>query len=191
MTFARFKSISLHPAGRGSRLGPWLPLAGVLAALAAVSYQRHLGGEVAAREAQLSEMRVASRSAPALSTQESDTPGCAIKSKKANGVLQRMNVPWGELCCHRVGREWQYRAAGGATGRTQPQRAGGGEARDLPAALAYLARLERTGRLRDVVLMTHEVKDQAAGPAGSLHTQRSLAGGPMSVHANLGRVGGP
>src|SRR5450432_883779 len=88
----------LHPVGRGSRLGPWLLFAGALAALAALSYQRHLGGEVAVREAQLSEMRsMASRSAPALSTQESDTPGVRDQIKKANVVLQQMNVPWGEL----------------------------------------------------------------------------------------------
>lgn len=155
----------LHPAGRGSRLGPWLLLAGALAALAAVSYQRQLGREVVAREAQLSELRgMASRSAPALSTQESDTPEVRDQIKKANVVLQQMNVPWGELFAAIESAE----NGNVALLAVQPDARSrsvlvGGEARNLPAALAYLARLERTGRLRDVVLMSHELKTKEPG----------------------------
>jgi hypothetical protein len=155
----------LYPAGRGSRLGPWLLAAGALAGLAGVSYQRHLGHQVLAREAQLSELRgMASRSAPALAAQESDTPEVREQIKKANAVLEQMNVPWGELFA-------AIESAGNgnvALLAVQPDARSrtllvSGEARDLPGALAYLGRLERTGRLRDVVLMSHEVKTKDSG----------------------------
>lgn len=155
----------VHPAGRGSRLGPWLLAAGAIVTLGAVSYQRHLGHEVLAREARLAEMRgMVSRSAPALSTQESDTPEVRDQIKKANAVLQQMNVPWGELFAAIESAE----KGDVALLAVQPDAASrtvlvGGEARDLPAALAYLARLERTRRLRDVVLMTHEVRTKEPG----------------------------
>ena len=155
----------LHPAGRGSRLGPWLLVVGALVALAGVSYQRHLEHQIQAREAQLSELRgMASRSAPALSALQSDTPEVRDQIKKANAVLQQINVPWGELFAAIESAE----NGDVALLAVQPDARSrtllvGGEARDLPAALAYLGRLERTGRLGDVVLMTHEVKAKAPG----------------------------
>jgi hypothetical protein len=155
----------LHPTGRGSRIGPLLLVAGALVALGAVSYQRHLARDVVVREAQLSEMRgMASRSAPALSERESDTPEVRDQIKKANAVLQQMNVPWGELFAAIESAEH----GNVALLAVQPDARShsvliGGEARDLPAALAYMERLERTRRLRDVVLLTHEVKTKDPG----------------------------
>jgi hypothetical protein len=155
----------LHPAGRGSRLGPWLLLAGVLAALAAVSYQRHLAREVVVREARVAELRgMATRSLPALATQDADTPEMRDQVKKANGVLQQMNIPWGELFSAIESAE----NGSVALLAVQPDPRGrnvlvGGEARDLPAVLGYLGRLEHTGRLRDVVLMSHEIKTNEPG----------------------------
>jgi hypothetical protein len=155
----------LHPTGRGSRIGPLLLVAGALVALGAVSYQRHLARDVVVREAQLSEMRgMASRSAPALSERESDTPEVRDQIKKANAVLQQMNIPWGELFAAIESAE----NGNVALLAVQPDARShsvliGGEARDLPAALAYMERLERTRRLRDVVLLTHEVKTKDPG----------------------------
>ena len=155
----------LHPTGRGSRIGPLLLVAGALVAFGAVSYQRSLGREVVVREAQLSEMRgMASRSAPALSERESDTPEVRDQIKKANAVLQQMNVPWGELFAAIESAE----NGSVALLAVQPDARShsvlmAGEARDLPAALAYMERLERTRRLRDVVLVTHEVKAKDPG----------------------------
>lgn len=155
----------VHPTGRGSRLSPWLLIAGVAGALAAATYQRHVGQEVAARESRLSELRaMANRSAPALSPQESDTPELREQIKKANTVLQQMNVPWSDL----------FAAIEAAENNTvallavQPDARNrsvqvAGEGRDLPSILAYLERLERSGRLRDVVLLTHEVKIKEPG----------------------------
>ncbi len=69
-----------------------------MAAVAAMSYQSHLAREVAAREARLATLRgIASRSLPAISERDSDTPEVREQIKKANAVLQLMNVPWGEL----------------------------------------------------------------------------------------------
>jgi NADPH-dependent ferric siderophore reductase len=39
----------------------------------------------------------------------------------------------------------------------------GGEASNLPAVLGYMERLERTKRLRDVVLVTHELRSKEPG----------------------------
>ena len=155
----------LRPTGRGSRIGPLLLVAGALVALGAVAYQRHLARDVVVREGQLSEMRgMATRSAPALSEFESDTPEVRDQIKKANAVLQQMNVPWGELFAAIESAE----NGGVALLAVQPDARShsvlmGGEARDLPAALAYMERLERTRRLRDVVLVTHEVKTKDPG----------------------------
>ena len=155
----------LHPAGRGSRLGPWLLLIGALAALAAVSYQGHLGREVSRREAQVSALRgMTSRSLPALSEQDQDTPEVRDQVKKANAILQSMNVPWGELFSAIESAE----NSNVALLAVQPDPRSrsvllGGEARSLPAVFAYMERLERTGRLRDVVLMGHELKTKEPG----------------------------
>ncbi len=155
----------LRPTGRGSRIGPLLLVAGALVALGAVAYQRHLARDVVVREGQLSEMRgMATRSAPALSEFESDTPEVRDQIKKANAVLQQMNVPWGELFAAIESAE----NGNVALLAVQPDARShsvliGGEARDLPAALAYMERLERTRRLRDVVLVTHEVKTKDPG----------------------------
>jgi hypothetical protein len=155
----------LHPTGRGARIGPWLLVAGALAALAAVSYQRYLTREVVTREAQLAEMRgMANRAMPAISPQESDTPEMREQIKKANAVLQQMNVPWGDLFAAIESAENDNVAL--LAVQPDPRSRSvmlGGQARDLPAALNYIERLERTGRLRDVVLMSHEIKTKEPG----------------------------
>jgi hypothetical protein len=155
----------LQPFGRPSRWGPWLLVVGALAAVAVVSYQSHLGREVAAREAQLASLRgMTSRSLSAISEQDSDAPEVRDQIKKANGVLRLMNVPWGEL----------FAAIESAENGTvallavQPDPRSrsvliGGQARSLPGVFAYMERLEHTGRLRDVVLVSHELKSKEPG----------------------------
>jgi hypothetical protein len=152
----------LQPFGRASRWGPWLLVVGALAAVAAVSYQGQLGREMAAREAQLTALRgMASRTLPAISEQDSDAPEVRDQIKKANAVLRLMNVPWGEL----------FAAIESAENGTvallavQPDPRSrsvliGGQARSLTAVFAYMERLEHTGHLRDVVLVSHELKSK-------------------------------
>jgi hypothetical protein len=155
----------LQPFGRASRWGPWLLVVGALAAVAAVSYQGHLGREMAAREAQLTALRgMASRTLPAISEQDSDAPEVRDQIKKANAVLRLMNVPWGEL----------FAAIESAENGTvallavQPDPRSrsvliGGQARSLTAVFTYMERLEHTGHLRDVVLVSHELKSKEPG----------------------------
>jgi hypothetical protein len=155
----------LQPTGRRSRLGPWLLLVGAIAAVAAMAYQNHLAGEVAARDARLTALRgIASRSLPSLSGQDSDTPEMRDQIKKANAVLQIMNVPWGELFAAVESAE----DGSVALLAVQPDSRSrsvliGGQARSLPAVFAYMGRLERTNRLRDVVMVNHELKSKEPG----------------------------
>jgi hypothetical protein len=155
----------LHAGGPPSRLGPWLLVAGLVAGGLAVLEQRHLSTRVQAREAQLEEIRSMSRRArPAIATQAADTPEVREQIKKANTVLAQMNVPWGELF-----EAIESADEGGvALLQVQPDARSrtvlmGGSARDLPAVLAYMTRLERTERLKDVVLMSHEIKLKEPG----------------------------
>ncbi len=155
----------LHAGGPPSRLGPWLLAAGLVAGGLAALEQRHLSTRLQAREAQLEEIRSMSRRArPAIAMQAADTPEVREQIKKANTVLAQMNVPWGELF------EAIESADEGAVALLQVQPDArsrtvlmGGSARDLPAVLAYMTRLERTERLKDVVLMSHEVKLKEPG----------------------------
>jgi hypothetical protein len=155
----------LHPGGRPSRLGTWLLVAGLIVGALAVLEQRHLSSQMQAREAQLEEIRSMSRRArPAIETRESDSPEMREQIKKANTVLAQMNVPWGELFTAiesaDEGRVGLLQIQPDARSRTVLM---GGSARDLPAVLAYMTRLEATGRLKDVVLMSHEIKLKEPG----------------------------
>jgi len=155
----------LRPTGRGSRVGPWLLIAGTLAAVAAISYQGHLKRETAAREDRLATLHaIASRSLPAITARGADTPELREQIKKANAVLQLMNVPWGELFAAIESAE----TADVALLAVQPDARNrsvliGGDARTLSAIFAYMERLERSKRLHGVVLQSHEVKSKDPG----------------------------
>jgi hypothetical protein len=165
MTVRAIQLDFLQPTGRGSRLGPWLLLAGALAAVAAVSYQSHLAREAAAREARLATLRgIASRSLPAISERDSETPEVRDQIKKANAILRLMNVPWGELFAAIESAD----NGDVALLAVQPDTRNrsvliGGEARSLPAVFAYMERLERTKRLHGVVILSHELKSKEPG----------------------------
>ena len=166
--FARIPRVELdflHAGGRPSRLALWLLIAGVVAGALALLEQRHLASQLQAREAQLEEIRSMSRRArPAIETQASDSPEAREQIKKANAVLAQMNVPWGELF-----EAIESADEGGvALLQVQPDARSrtvlmAGSARNLPAVLAYMTRLERTERLKDVVLMSHEIKLKEPG----------------------------
>jgi Tfp pilus assembly protein PilN len=165
---ARISSVELdflRPAGRSSRLAPWLLIAGVIAGALAVLEQRHLASELRAREADIEEMRSMSRRArPAIEMRETDAPELREQIKKANVVLAQMNVPWGELFEAIESAD----AGGAALLQVEPDARSrsvmlGGAARNIAAVLDYMTRLERTGRLKDVVLVSHEVKTKEPG----------------------------
>jgi Tfp pilus assembly protein PilN len=165
---ARVPAIGLdfvHPGGGAGRLAPALMIAGVLTALAVLEHQRVLGQAAQERIAQVEEMRSMSRRAmPSIAGQDSDTPEVREQIQKANAVLAQMNVPWDELFAA------VETAQDGSVGllAIQPDArarsvAIAGAARSLPALLAYMRRLQGSGRLRDVVLASHEIKVKEAG----------------------------
>lgn len=150
----------VHPAGRPSRVAPWLLVAGVIACGLGVLEERHLAGEIRVREAGLEQLRSMSRRArPAIELQEADAPEVREQIKKANAVLAQMNVPWGHLFeaieSADEGNVALLQVQPDARGRTVVI---GGAARTLGAVLVYMRRLDQTGRLKDVVLQSHEIK---------------------------------
>lgn len=155
----------LQPTGRRSRLGSWLLFVGAIAAVASMAYQSHLAREVAARDAHLTALQgITSRSLPSISGQDSDTPEMRDQIKKANAVLQVMNIPWGELFAAIESAEDGTVAL--LAVQPDPRSRSvliGGEARSLPAVFAYMGRLEHTNRLRDVVMVNHELKSKEPG----------------------------
>jgi hypothetical protein len=165
MGLARISLDFTRPTGRGARFGPLLLLLGAVAVFIVLSYQRDIGREIAQRESRLSELRaLASRSLPAYSDKEAETPEMRNEVQKANAVLQQLNVPWNDL----------FAAVESAEGgdiallAVQPDPRSrnvliGGMARSLPAVFAYMDRLEHTPYLRDVVLASHEVKMREPG----------------------------
>ena len=155
----------LQPTGRASRAGPWLLIAGTFAAVAAISYEGHLKRETAAREERLTTLQaIASRSLPSITARGADTPEVREQVKKANAVLELMNVPWGELFAAIESAE----TGDVALLAVQPDARKrsvliGGDARSLSAVFAYMERLERSKRLHGVVLLSHEVKSKEPG----------------------------
>jgi hypothetical protein len=155
----------LRPAGRASRSGAVLLVLGALVAVATVGYQRSIAQRVAVREAQIQETRsMAERSLPALLTAEGDSAEVREQIKQANQVLEQMNVPWGEL----FSAVESARVAQVALLSVQPDArkrsvALAGEARSFGAILGYMSALEATERLRDVLLLGHEVRSDQPG----------------------------
>jgi len=165
MTVRAIQLDFLRPTGRASRLGPGLLMAGAIAVLAALSYQSHLAREIAAREARLATLHgIANRSMPAISERGAETQEVRDQIKKANAVLQVMNVPWGELFAAIESAENSDVALLAVQPDTRSHSVTiGGEARGLPAVFAYMERLERTKRLHGVMMSSHEVKSKEPG----------------------------
>jgi Tfp pilus assembly protein PilN len=155
----------VRPGGGTGRFGPLLLIAGAVSALAVLEHQRVLARAVQEGAAEVEEMHSMSRRAmPSIAGRDSDTPEVRQQIQKANAVLAQMNVPWGELFAA------VETAQDGSVGllAIQPDArarnvAIGGEARSLPAVLAYMGRLQGSERLRDVVLASHEIKLKEPG----------------------------
>jgi hypothetical protein len=155
----------VRPGGGAGRLAPVLLIAGALSALAVLEHQRALARAAQEREAQVEEMRSMSRrTMPSIAGRDSDTPEVREQIHKANAVLVQMNVPWGELFA--AVETAQDGSVGLLAIQPDPRARSvtiGGEARSLPALLAYMSRLQGSERLRDVVLTSHEVKVKEPG----------------------------
>jgi Tfp pilus assembly protein PilN len=148
-----------------SRLSLWLLVAGVLAALVVLLEYRQVSAQAQARAAELDELRSMSRrSRPAIEPGEADSPEIREQIKKANGVLEQLNVPWGELFAAIETAQSEdvalLKVQPDARSRTVQL---GGAARSLSAVLDYMTRLERTEDLGDVLLVSHEMKLREPG----------------------------
>jgi len=154
----------LRPA-TASRLGPWLLVAGVLVALVVMLEHRQLSAQTQALVTELDELRGRLRqSRPVIEAGEADSPELRVQVKKANGVLEQLNVPWGELF---VAIE-AAQNADVALLRVQPDARSrtvqlGGAARSVSAVLAYMTRLERSENLGEVLLVSHKIKLREPG----------------------------
>jgi hypothetical protein len=154
-----------RPGGSTGRLAPVLLVIGALLALAVLQHQRVVARTALERAAQVEEMRSMSRrTMPAIAGRDNDTPEVREQIQKANAVLAQMNVPWGELF---AAVEMAQDGSVGLLAIQPDPRARsvtiGGEARSLPAVLAYMSRLQASERLRDVVLASHEIKVKEPG----------------------------
>jgi hypothetical protein len=160
---ARVPAIGLdfvHPGGGAGRLGALLLIAGALSAVAVLEHRRVLARTAQERAAQVEAMHALSRRAmPSIAGQDGDTPEVREQIQKANAVLAQINVPWDELFAA------VETAQDGSVGllAIQPDArersvAIGGEARSLPALLAYMGRLQGSELLRDIALASHEIK---------------------------------
>ncbi len=154
-----------RPGGRASRAGPLLLVAGALAAVVVFAAHRTLSADVRTREAQVEEIRsMQQRTRPALRAQDSDTPELREQIKKANAVLAQMNLPWGALFS--AIESAQNAEVGLLSVQPDPRNRAvliGGQGKALPAVFAYMTRLQQGGRLRDVVLVSHETKVKEPG----------------------------
>lgn len=155
----------VRPGGPTARGAPLLLALGLACAAGVLAYQRVLVQQAAERTAQLEELRnMARRSSPALAGREGDSPEVREQIKRANAVLAQMNVPWGELF---AAIETAQDDSIGLLAVQPDPGAGqiliGGQARTLPAVLAYMERLQQSERLREVVLTSHEFKPDEPG----------------------------
>ncbi len=153
-----------RPAALTGRLGPLLLLAGALALLAAGLHYRSVAAGLRAHEARVNQMRdLVRRTLPSLDAAATASPEMRDQVRKANEVLAQINVPWGGL----------FTAIESAQEKdvallaVQPDaRARSvtivGQAQEMKDVLAYMGRLEAGDRLREVVLIGHEIKVKEA-----------------------------
>ena len=165
---ARVPAVDLdfvRPGGPTARSAPLLLVLGLACAVGVLVYQRVLVRQAAERGAQLEELRSMSRrTGPSLAGKAGDSPEVREQIKRANAVLAQMNVPWGELF---AAIETAQDDSIGLLAVQPDPGAGqiliGGQARTLPAVLAYMERLQQSERLREVVLTSHEFKPDEPG----------------------------
>lgn len=148
-----------------SWLGRWLLIVGIIAAPVAMLEYRYSMDAVAAQTLENERLRNKARGErAAIVSDEKIEPEVRFQIGKANAVLEQLNVPWGEM----------FAAIESAQSRdvallqVQPDPRThivrmGGAGRDLPAVLEYMARLEQTASLDNVLLVSHEVKQREPG----------------------------
>lgn len=154
-----------RPTGRLSRAASLLLLVGALAAALSVTAQREISRAILHRQSQIEEVRnLTHRKLPALRGEASDTPEVREQIKKANAVLEQLNVPWGRLFAAIEAAQDPNVALLSVQPDTRASAVLlSGQARTLSALWTYMDRLQRSERLRDVVLVSHEIRRKEPG----------------------------
>ncbi|UCD68485.1 MAG: hypothetical protein JSW48_17265 [Betaproteobacteria bacterium] len=148
-----------------SRLGQWLLVIGVLAASISLLEYDKLSEQLQAQQEAIDEQRGVPRGPRAgIEVGDADSPEMQERIKKANGVLDQLNVPWGDLFAA------IEMAQGGdvALLQVQPDARSrtvllGGGARNLSAVLDYIGRLEGAEDLSEVLLVSHKLETRKPG----------------------------
>ena len=148
-----------------SRLGRWILVIGVLAAsISLLEYQKKTE-DLHAQQVEIDKLRGMSRSSRSgIKPDDADSPEILEQVKKANGVLDQLNVPWGDLFTALE----MAQSADIALLQVRPDARSrtvllGGGARDLAAVLDYMGRLERAEELSEVLLVSHKIETGKPG----------------------------
>jgi Fimbrial assembly protein (PilN) len=153
----------------GTRLGPLLLLAGVLAVSGVLWRDRTLTEEAAQLHQRVGDSRRFARpAAPVAQDLVRDPKQLALEVTRANGVLANLAVPWDALFA-------ELEAASNsnvALLSIQPGTGGkrvllSGEARRFEDLLSYMQRLESTSGFANVLLTEHEMRNASADRAVS------------------------
>ncbi|MCB5188735.1 hypothetical protein LG200_12065 [Methylobacillus caricis] len=107
---------------------------------------------------------------------EALSAGQKMQIKQANLVLEQLGRPWPAM----LGRLEQAISVDVAILSIRPDAGKGrlrlsGEAKDIPALLAYIKRLELIPEMRDVVLDKHEIIEEAQGTGVSRSVQFGIS----------------
>ena len=149
----------------GPHLGRWLLVVGVLAASIALLEYQKVTGDLHAQQAEVDSLRSMSRgSRAAIEADDADSPEVREQIKKANAVLDQLNVPWGDL----FAAIEMAQSADIALLQVQPDARShtvllSGGASDLAAVLEYIGRLERAENLSEVLLVSHKIDVRKPG----------------------------
>lgn len=162
MSVAPAIAIDFKKSARIERIANALLLAGGFFLAAVLAYLLSIEADIEYFSAQKADLSKMLRKAPAkVSESGRDSRESQLEVRIANGVIERMIVPWDRLLDQlesAVGNEIALLSI-------QPDAANGlvrinGEARDFKAMLEYARRLDGTDVLAGTMLLSHEVKTQ-------------------------------
>jgi hypothetical protein len=138
---------------------------GILAASIALLEYQKVSEQVQAQQTAIDKLRGTSRgSRPEIGAGAADSPEIRDQIGKANGVLDQLNVPWGDLFTAIE----MAQSSDVALLQVQPDARSrtvllGGGARNLSAILDYMSRLERAEDLSEVLLVSHKIEARKPG----------------------------
>ncbi|MCL4472161.1 MAG: PilN domain-containing protein [Gammaproteobacteria bacterium] len=142
-------------------IGAWLLLGGVCAGIAAAMTFVVENKELLQVKQQTAELRKAPAASPAEQENTMDRTQLAEEIKRANDIMRQLNLPWNGLflAMESAASDRVALLSIQPDVRKRTIRISG-EAKNLEAMLDYLARLRGQEILSQVVLSSHEIKEQ-------------------------------